>query len=270
MLIDTHYSTKPFALSQIEHRYGEKVHLLNDPFLFSMLADLGNPDCQQPSLNERLRILYLGLLQAVVSNTFPKAPHLHTSRMATLHPQGKFQATTLSKDTRVVCVDLARAGTVPSQVCFDILNNLLNPQGIRQDHISINRKVDENNRVVGTHLGGLKIGGRVDGTFVLIPDPMGATGSTLKSALEIYQQYGTPHKFIALHLIVTPEYLATVTKAFPNLEIYAIRLDRGLSPNEVLSTIPGTKWSQEKGLNEKQYIVPGAGGLGEVINNSYV
>ena len=46
--------------------------------------------------------------------------------------------------------------------------------------------------------------------------------------------------------------------------------DRGLSPEDVLATTPGECWGDERGLNERQYIVPGAGGLGEVINNSFV
>jgi hypothetical protein len=42
-----------------------------------------------------------------------------------------------------------------------------------------------------------------------------------------------------------------------------------MSDPEVLATMPGTYWDREKGLDEKSYIVPGAGGMGEVINNSW-
>ena len=38
----------------------------------------------------------------------------------------------------------------------------------------------------------------------------------------------------------------------------------------VLRTVPGTFWEREKGIDDRGYIVPGAGGLGEVINNSWV
>ena len=38
----------------------------------------------------------------------------------------------------------------------------------------------------------------------------------------------------------------------------------------ILKTIPGTHWNQEHGLNPYQYIVPGAGGLGEILNNAFV
>ena len=47
--------------------------------------------------------------------------------------------------------------------------------------------------------------------------------------------------------------------------MYAIRLDRGLSPAEVLATLPGTHWERERGLNEKHYIIPGGGGFGDAL-----
>ena len=50
--------------------------------------------------------------------------------------------------------------------------------------------------------------------------------------------------------------------------IYAIRLDRSLSPRQVLLEKPGKSWSQERGLNDLQYIVPGGGGFGELMNNA--
>ena len=55
-----------------------------------------------------------------------------------------------------------------------------------------------------------------------------------------------------------------------SLHIFAVRLDRGLSAPDVLATTPGTRWDEERGLNDIQYIVPGAGGVGEVLNNAWV
>jgi uracil phosphoribosyltransferase len=73
-----------------------------------------------------------------------------------------------------------------------------------------------------------------------------------------------------MYLIITPEYIRHLHKTHPEVEIYTARVDRGLSKREVLNTAPGTHWDQERGLNDKQYIVPGAGGVGELINNSFV
>lgn len=191
------------------------------------------------------------------------------TRMAAIHPEGFFAAKVIDPATRVVSVNLARAGTVPSQICFDSFNYFLNPDGVRQDHIAINRKTGQDDQVVGAHLAGAKIGGNIDGAFVVIPDPMGATGSTILSAMEIYRNRGRAKGYIAIHLVVTPEYLAAISKVVPELIVYAVRLDRGLSAPDVLDALPGER-SGERGLNTKQYIVPGAGGLGEVINNAYV
>jgi len=38
----------------------------------------------------------------------------------------------------------------------------------------------------------------------------------------------------------------------------------------VLATVPGERWDEENGLNDLQYIVPGGGGFGEIMNNAYV
>ncbi len=270
MLQDSQYLQAKYHLSEAEHRYGSHIHLLADPYLFTTLTRLGHPDCKQPTVNQLLYILYRELVKTVVNCEFPTCEATIVTRMAGQHPEGTFKARTIDPETKVACVNLARAGTIPSQICFDAFNYILNPSGVRQDHISINRKVDAQERVVGTNLGGVKIGGDVQDRIVVIPDPMGATGSTIEAAMEIYQPLGKAKKYIAMHLIVTPEYIAKVTKDYPDLKVYAIRLDRGLSTPSVFNTVPGTHSNQEKGLNSKQYIVPGAGGLGEVINNSYV
>jgi uracil phosphoribosyltransferase len=70
-------------------------------------------------------------------------------------------------------------------------------------------------------------------------------------------------------MMATPEYLRAVLDAFEDVVVYTARLDRGMSPPEVLARMPGERWSEEKGLNSKGYIVPGAGGMGEVLNNSW-
>ena len=101
---------------------------------------------------------------------------------------------------------------------------------------------------------------------------MGATGGSICTALEAYREQvvGKPRKVICAHLIVTPEYLKRVTTQHPDAVIYALRLDRGLSPPEVFDSVPGTHWDKERGLDDRQYIVPGGGGFGEIMNNAYV
>ena len=78
---------------------------------------------------------------------------------------------------------------------------------------------------------------------------------------------GVPAEIICVHLIITPEYIRRIQQEHPDAHIFALRLDRGMSSPEVLASQPGSS-EFESGLNEVQYIVPGAGGLGELINNS--
>ena len=101
---------------------------------------------------------------------------------------------------------------------------------------------------------------------------MGATGSSIVSALDYYktQLEGKPARCIAMHLIITPEYIRRVHASHPDLPIYALRFDRGLSTPKALKSMPGTLWDEERGLNDIHYIVPGAGGVGELLNNAWV
>ena len=70
-------------------------------------------------------------------------------------------------------------------------------------------------------------------------------------------------------MIATPEYLRVVLDLAEDLVVYTARLDRGLSPPDVLEALPGAQWDREVGLDDHGYIVPGAGGMGEVLNNSW-
>ena len=136
----------------------------------------------------------------------------------------------------------------------------------------MSRATDASGKVVGATWHDAKIGRDVEGRILIVPDPMGATGSSINSALTHYKTRleGKPKSCIMLHLIVTPEYLRNVLAEHPDAIIYALRLDRGLSPEKILSTVPGTHWNEERGLDEHQYIVPGAGGVGEILNNAWV
>ena len=72
---------------------------------------------------------------------------------------------------------------------------MLQPEGVRQDHLALARTVDDKGGVTGAGALRLsKIGGPVDGAMLLIPDPMGATGSTISKVIEQYgaETYGRP------------------------------------------------------------------------------
>jgi uracil phosphoribosyltransferase len=271
MVADAAYQHLPTRERELDHAYGDRVHILADPFLLTHPAFLCSEGTQQPAINQVVRDLYQYLIKAVMNGELPRVVRHVKTRMAAISPLGIWTGEVLDPDVRAVSVNIMRAGTLPSQVCFDFLNKTLSPRGIRQDHVVMSRVVDATGKVTGSHFGDSKIGGDVDQAYVLFPDPMGATGGSLVQAIRHYKTKvtGTAKKYIAVNLIVTPEYLRKMTTEHPDVVIYALRLDRGASPADVLQTKPGTRWDEESGLTDKQYIVPGGGGFGEIMNNAW-
>src|SRR3989338_2917140 len=257
---------------EVNHHYGGNYHILSDPFLSSLLALLCSKDTYQPLITDFIKLLYNALIARVVGLEFPQKRCMIKTRMYSTHKEAVLKEKLIDFDTRVITVNLARAGIVPSQLCYEFLNHIFKPKYVRQDHIYINRTVDDQSQVIGSQISGYKIGGSLEKSIVLFPDPMGATGGSICETLQLYKSRipEKPLKWIALHLIVTPEYLKKVKMEHPEVIVYGLRLDRGLSSKRILKTIPGTHWNQEHGLNPYQYIVPGAGGLGEILNNAFV
>ena len=267
---DATYEAVPYDLPEIGHDYGDGVHILSDVLALSLLARLGHPDTRQPAFNRLLERLYGVLFDAVVNHAFPRVDSEVETRMAGAVPGAAYRGETIDPHTRVVLVGMARAGTLPAYQGFELMNDLLYSEGVRVDHVYMQRRTDKDGRVIGVDLGGSKFGGGVDKAIVLLPDPMVATGSSMSDAIGLVKALpGVPLEIISLNLIVTPEFIARVKKDHPRARIYALRLDRGLSSPEALAARPGST-AGEVGINEVQYIVPGAGGLGELINNSHV
>jgi uracil phosphoribosyltransferase len=271
-MADIQHRSVRYKLSEVEHRYGQNVHILSDPIALTHLARICAKGTYQPMIFRLVGLLYQQLLEAVINCELPRATHTIPSRMIDYTPRGVYEGEIVSPDTRVVCVDIARAGTFPSHTCYDFLNCLLNPENVRQDHLQMNRTTDDTQKVTGAAIQGSKIGGPIHDRYILLPDPMGATGSSLARAITLYKDRveGPAKRYITMHLIVTPEYLQRMREEHPDVIVYAVRLDRGLSSPEVLATVPGERWAEERGLNEHQYIVPGGGGFGEVMNNCLV
>lgn len=272
MTQDAQYSSLDFALSEIEHLYGNKIHLSKDAYLMTLLERISSPDTTQPLLTTYVKKAYAGIFHHIISSSFKRKEVSSKTRMIDLHAEGIYQGEIIDPNAKFVCVDLARAGMIPSQLFYEELNYLVSPKNVRQDHFYAARKVNEQNEVIGVDISGSKIGGDIDQAYVLLPDPMGATGGTICEAISHYKKNvkGTALKFITAHLIITPEYIQKIKSIHPETEVFSIRLDRGLSSEKALQSIPGKYPEDEKGLNANQYIVPGAGGVGELLNNSFV
>ncbi len=254
-----------------EHGYGDRVHLCNDAWTRTALARISSPTTSHPELMTLVRAVYQRLLTEVLAAEIPTTDTRVKTRMAAIHPkEGHWQGSVLDPAARVVVVDLVRAGMVPAQVCFEALSLVLPLENLRLDHVTLARREGKDGHVAGVDLAGSKVGGTLEGATVLLPDPMGATGSTLVRVLHhLIEGFGRPRRIVAMPMIATPEFLKAALAASPELVIYAGRVDRGLSKPEILDSPLGARWDEERGLDSRDYIVPGAGGLGEVLNNSW-
>jgi uracil phosphoribosyltransferase len=83
---------------------------------------------------------------------------------------------------------MARAGTIPSNSLMEMYTTVMDPENVRVDHIYINRVTDKDEHVTGAHLSGSKIGGDISDAIMIIPDPMGATGSSINQVLDYYKK----------------------------------------------------------------------------------
>lgn len=254
---------------ELLHYYGEVFHIVDDVYSRSRLAWLSQAECKQPEFNQIVSELYYQLVRYVIAREFPTISTKVKTRMAALSPFGEWEGTVIDPDTKLVSVNIARAGSLPSQICFDACNFILNPDLVRQDHMYMARKTDAEGKVIGVDFSGNKVGGSVEDAIVLFPDPMGATGTSLLEAINFYKREAKARKLISLHLVVSPEFIKKMKAEAPDLIVYAFRVDRGASSAKAKAAIPGEFLDEESGLTDIQYIVPGLGGLGELINNSY-
>ncbi|MFK7742360.1 MAG: uracil phosphoribosyltransferase [Planctomycetota bacterium] len=256
----------------LRHRYGDDVHLLDDPFLSTLLVRIGSPQTGTAEMPALVRAAYRRLLHEVLSHSFPTTKQRLPTRMSSQEPQGFVQDELLSRETRLVICAIVRAGMLPAETCYEAALQVLPPENVRLDILNMSREVDDDGKVTGVRLDGSKIGGPVDNAILLLPDPMGATGGTLSRAVELYQQLdgGPPRTIAAAHLMVTPEAVQRTVSQHPGVKVFSGRLDRGLSSGRALQSEPGTHPDEERGLNDAHYIVPGAGGMGELLTNSWV
>src|SRR5580692_5218809 len=148
-MVEVAYAESRFRAPEIPHRYGPGVHLLDDPLAWSLLARFSSPDTGQPDVGRLVRTLYEILARAVLGAEFPRARVDTPTRMVSSHPEAVYRGLALARSTRAVTVGIARAGTMPSQVVYDLMNEVLDPSLVRQDHLFMSRATDADGHVTG-------------------------------------------------------------------------------------------------------------------------
>src|SRR5688572_27930518 len=148
-MVETAYAQSRFKVPEIEHRYGSNVHLIDDPLAWTQLARLCARETIQPEVGQLVRVLYEKLAQVVLAAEFPRERVAVPTRMSVKSPEAVYRGVALDASTMCVTVGIARAGTMPSQIVYDLLNTVLDPSGVRQDHLLMSRATDPTGKVIG-------------------------------------------------------------------------------------------------------------------------
>lgn len=225
-----------------------KKIILDTPYHLSLLAELGSPNVQQPQVSQLIEALFGSMFSAVVDQELEQQTVSVKTRIAAKDKRGVWKGKIFKKNQKVVVADIIRAGIQPAHQFYLKLTEVLNPKFVRQDHI-MSQRIETKEGVAGSNLIGSKIGGSVKDAIVFIPDPMGATGGSLEKVMLFYQKhYGKPKKFVVVNLVTTSQYLKRLNVLDAPLSVYTARLDKGLTKDD--------------------FIYPGLGGVGEIINNT--
>lgn len=132
----------------------------------------------------------------------------------------------------VVVVPVLRAGLGMLDAVLELM-----PEA-RVGHIGLQR--DEMTAIASQYYS--KLPAEIDGSFVLMIDPMLATGGSAVAALDLLRKAGARHIRIVC-IVAAPEGLDLVQRHHPNVDIYTPVVDQG--------------------LNAMKYIVPGLGDFGD-------
>jgi uracil phosphoribosyltransferase len=132
----------------------------------------------------------------------------------------------------VVVVPVLRAGLGMLDAVLELV------PGARVGHIGLQR--DEMTAVASRYYS--KLPERLDKSFVLMIDPMLATGGSAVAALDLLARAGA-HAVRIVCIVAAPEGLALVERHHPGVEIYTPVVDRA--------------------LNDQKFIVPGLGDFGD-------
>jgi uracil phosphoribosyltransferase len=199
------------------------VHLVQHPLVQDTLLVLRDRTTTTDTFR-RMSTRISVLLAAEALRDVPTAP------ATVLSPMGEARGSRVAAD--VVVVPVLRAGLGMLDAVLELL------PAARVGHIGLQR--DETTAVASQYYAKFPAG--LDRSFVLMIDPMLATGGSAVAALDVLQQAGARHVRIVC-IVAAPEGIAAVERRFPDVHIFTPVVDEG--------------------LNERKFIVPGLGDFGD-------
>ena len=199
------------------------VHLVDHPLVHDALASLRNKHTTPERFRRAATRISVLLAAEALRDIATVATTVDT-------PLGPAVATEIGAD--VVVVPVLRAGLGMLDAVLELV-----PRA-RVGHIGLQR--DEMTAVASQYYS--KLPPRLDEAFVVVIDPMLATGGSAVAALDLLQRAGA-RAIRMICIVAAPEGIALVEQRHCDVKIYTPVVDRG--------------------LNEHKYIVPGLGDFGD-------
>ena len=199
------------------------VHIVDHPLVHDALVQLR--DKETPPEHFRRAATRISVLLA--AEALRDAPH---TAVTVQTPIGPAPGRRLKPD--IVVVPVLRAGLGMLDAVLELVPDA------RVGHIGLQR--DELTAVASRYYS--KLPTRLDNSYVLMIDPMLATGGSAVEALTLLQEAGAVHVRIVC-IVAAPEGIAMVEQHHPDVMIFTPVVDER--------------------LNEHKYIVPGLGDFGD-------
>lgn len=199
------------------------MHLVPHPLVHDALATLRDVSTP-PELFRRMAVRISLLLAAEATRDVPSA------ELSVETPLGPAPARRITRE--VVVVPVLRAGLGMLDAILELIPTA------RVGHIGLQR--DELTAVASQYYS--KLPADLSGSFVLMIDPMLATGGSAVAALDLLRAAGA-HDVRMICIVAAPEGIALVEQHHPDVRIFTPVVDRG--------------------LNAQKFIVPGLGDFGD-------
>jgi uracil phosphoribosyltransferase len=199
------------------------LHIVDHPLVHDALVKLRDK-AVTPELFRQTATRISLLLVAEALRDLPTEPlRVHT-------PLGPAEGRRVGCD--VVVVPVLRAGLGMLEAVLSLVPSA------RVGHIGLQR--DESTAIASQYYS--KLPARLDQSYVIMVDPMLATGGSAVAALDLLRHAGA-RRIRLVCIVAAPEGVALVEQRHPNVDIYTPIVDRELNP--------------------QKYIVPGLGDFGD-------
>lgn len=199
------------------------VHIVDHPLVHDALVELRD----KTTTPEHFRRAATRISVLLAAEALREAPH---TAVTVDTPLGPAPGKRLRPD--IVVVPVLRAGLGMLDAVLELVPDA------RVGHIGLQR--DEMTAIASRYYS--KLPASLSNSYVLMIDPMLATGGSAVAALDLLEEAGAAQVRIVC-IVAAPEGIAVVERHHPRVSIYTPVVDQG--------------------LNEHKYIVPGLGDFGD-------